>query len=516
MKEVSRRTYAIHAALGVATGLVLYAVTLTGTAALFEEQVLMWEHPSLRFERPRSYDIDRLLRNQIGNAPEGTKDTFVFLPSALRPSLRLLFVQKGHSSWVDLHPATGAVLPSTEYGFGRVWRLAHTNALMGQVGRYLVGLSGLVMLLMLLSGIAAHRKVFSQLFTWRYQRSLRVSMGDLHKLVGVWSLPVHFMFSFTGAILGLLGALTIVSALVAYGGDRDAAVEAVLGPPVEPAGVPADIQPLSPLFAQVRQTHPHIDWNQARLIHWKDENAHVELGGFRNDTIAMPSSVRIRWRDGAPAHEVDWVDGGAWRRVFGLILPLHFASFGGLPVKVAYAVLGLLGAVLIGLGLWLWLERKHRRGPTPGERRLSGLTAGVLGGFPLATLALPLIDRAWAAGLEDRVGTLTAIYVSILAVSALAGPFVSPRVGLATLFAGAGIAALGAALFDTLAPGAGFAWSGGPVTVVNAGFCLTGAACLAVAAIAARVGRRFDSYKPLLQENRDEKPSWGRASARRR
>jgi uncharacterized iron-regulated membrane protein len=43
-----------------------------------------------------------------------------------------------------------------------------------------------------------------------------------------------------------------------------------------------------------------------------------------------------------------------------MVAPLHFGNYGGLPVKLAYAVLGLTPGLLSVSGFVLWRLRRRR------------------------------------------------------------------------------------------------------------------------------------------------------------
>lgn len=41
--------------------------------------------------------------------------------------------------------------------------------------------------------------------------------------------------------------------------------------------------------------------------------------------------------------------------------PLHFGNYGGLPLKTIWALLDILGIIILGSGLYLWLKKYARR-----------------------------------------------------------------------------------------------------------------------------------------------------------
>jgi uncharacterized iron-regulated membrane protein len=55
-----------------------------------------------------------------------------------------------------------------------------------------------------------------------------------------------------------------------------------------------------------------------------------------------------------------------------LSVPLHFGDYGGLPLKIIWALLDLGAIVVLATGLYLWLGRRH----ASIERRLAELASG--------------------------------------------------------------------------------------------------------------------------------------------
>jgi len=52
--------------------------------------------------------------------------------------------------------------------------------------------------------------------------------------------------------------------------------------------------------------------------------------------------------------------------------PLHFGDYGGLPLKIVWALLDLIAIVVLGSGVYLWLGRRTR----PIEQRLAEVMSG--------------------------------------------------------------------------------------------------------------------------------------------
>ena len=78
-------------------------------------------------------------------------------------------------------------------------------------------------------------------------------------------------------------------------------------------------------------------------------------------------------------------DGHIGQQLAASTYNLHFGNYGGLPVKIAYALFGLALTAISGTGVSIWLGKRARRGFD--HPRLAALWSGVVWGFPLALTA---------------------------------------------------------------------------------------------------------------------------------
>ena len=60
------------------------------------------------------------------------------------------------------------------------------------------------------------------------------------------------------------------------------------------------------------------------------------------------------------------------RQALPLSQPLHFGDYGGLPLKVLWALLDVVTIVVLGSGVYLWLSRRR----SPLEERLAEIESG--------------------------------------------------------------------------------------------------------------------------------------------
>lgn len=83
-----------------------------------------------------------------------------------------------------------------------------------------------------------------------------------------------------------------------------------------------------------------------------------------------------------------------------VVYGIHFATYGGLGLKLLYFLLGIGGWLTILSGNWIWLERRAARRASRGNVILGRLTLGVGGGIIVAAAAILWINRLAAPTVE--------------------------------------------------------------------------------------------------------------------
>ncbi|MED5237953.1 MAG: PepSY-associated TM helix domain-containing protein [Pseudomonadota bacterium] len=389
-QQVQKALYSLHSWSGLATGLLIYVLSLSGVVALFHGELGPWQRGSEPAPPATLAGVDAVLARQ-GSLPE---DVTVLLPTDDRP---WAIVEMGHESGDVLHvdAATGQPLADPGHAILDLVVRLHTDLLLpAPFGRYLVGFLGVVMLLLVISGIFLHRKFLREFFVLRLRRSSRLRWTDLHKSVGLWALPFHFIMSFTGAVLGMLGFILLLAGLIAYKGDIDAAQSAMFPVPAEASGETANMLPLDTLTRLAIERIPGMSPEVVTLHHYGDRLAEVTVYGNVAGKLVYFPAVALAGHSGETLEVIDWSEQSWVRQTYALVTPLHYGSFGGLLVKALYTLLGAGSCLLVISGLRIWLARPlvdAARRP----RLVWWLMEGVISGLPFALVGLLLAGRVY-------------------------------------------------------------------------------------------------------------------------
>lgn len=414
MKTFVKDNFDFHSWLGVLSAALLFVVAFSGSIALFHNELATWENP----ERRVAYSAEKLSVDhhwEIARTQAGFdyNTFFLSLPSSSAPYFHFWHYDAETEKTIDVltHPATGEILEKGDSDIAHLLAHLHTDLhLPRPFGRYLVGLTGIIMMSLLLTGVFTHRKILKEMFTLRQGKSLRALFSGAHKLIGVWGLPFHLLMAFTGAIIGLLGIIGVFMALASFGGSVEKASEAFLGPRATATGTTAEMHPIDGFVTQTKAHWEGFTPTFIRVEEAGDAGALVTVQGDVDGRLAMASGVTWSMASGEKKHVTDWHDKGLPTLLFGMVVPLHYAQFGGIWIKYLYLGLGLGMAFLILSGTGIWLERRERARAKAGLSGVSYVTRihiGVTGGLVAASATLFLVNHLGAyvnQGLLERLG----------------------------------------------------------------------------------------------------------------
>ncbi len=414
----TRRMLAGHGWLGLVFGALLYILCFTGTLLVLVDQLSRWEQPDV--PRVSVLTDDRLAaivqRAEARARIEGRQDGMILrLPSPELPRLTVLAYADGRQPVEWAVDAQGRMGDRIQQPFVAFAQAVHFNLTApGAIGRYLVGIFGMVLLASIATGILAHRRIFKDAFRLRWGGARRRSNAELHNRIGLWALPFHLVVSLTGSLLGLSGLILLILALIAYRGDQQKALVALLGPQPTEDARPAALPPLAPMLAEVRRQVPGAEITQVQYQHFGTRGQLAQLAVAapghlaRNETFTFSGEGRLLGKIG-------FTDGSAGMRLYGMITPLHYGTYGGLPLKLIYVALGAGLTLIVATGGAIWLGRRREQGRA--APRLERVWPAILWGQPVALLLAALASMAGLPGLPIYWGAALGAVIAALATS---------------------------------------------------------------------------------------------------
>jgi len=417
----------LHTWAGVVLGALLFAIFWMGALSVFDKEIDRWMMPETRLVATGSISLDRLVAPARDIAPDASSWGFA-LPSKRAPIVRLSFRNSdGNFTFRDIEPESGVLLSDagTKAGTRFIFPFHfHLHFSWMDLGYWLVGLAGMAMLVLLVSGVVIHRKIFADFFTFRWERKLPRSSLDLHNLTGVLGLPFHFVITLSGLIIFLaIYFPTVVDSV--YRDDRVAFGHDVYGNfQREPVGAPGPLASVDAMAAKAAGLWQGEPPSYVRVSFPGDANATIAM--YRSTARSVDMNVDTVHFDAATGEVLHTHTAPPVVHVQRFIAGLHFIQFDHWPLRWLYFMLGLSGCVMIATGYIYWLEsrrKKHAALGLPGVRIVEGLTVGSVTGIVVATLAFFIANRllplgASFAGYERAALEVWAFYLVWLATFA--------------------------------------------------------------------------------------------------
>jgi uncharacterized iron-regulated membrane protein len=421
-KRETKLMVAVHGWSGILLGLLLYAVVVTGAAAVFADEIGVWSAGHVEtqsaFERPISDAVEDLgartpakYREAVDLFETGDHDLGVFFhrhetDSAGNLISRGMFYILGKQ---------GQVIESREGTSEDVYGARNDNALAAFLvdthvrlhvpnpwGLILTGILGLTMLVAAISGLLIHRHLFKDIFTLRRGAKPVLFNRDRHSVAGTWSLPFAFVLAFTGSFFSFFGTIGMpIVAMAAFGGDVGKLTETVYGNPGTPDPRPAAMRGLDRALADAIPRAGDIP-TFAAIENFGRADAKIVTYHAPASGDLAPVSLLYDGANGAFLQVKPLIGQkpSAGGTLAAIMSPLHFGNFAGVLSKAVWFGLGFAMCYVIYTGLRLWLARREA-----GARSLDWLDRGVV----IVGLGLPLalLCTAGAFFLTMPAGTAT-------------------------------------------------------------------------------------------------------------
>ncbi|WP_343222465.1 PepSY-associated TM helix domain-containing protein [Lysobacter sp. ISL-50] len=360
-KAIARRLwFDLHSWVGLKLSVFMSFVLLTGTLAVLAHEIDWLLNPEIRVQPGAQRAnwgamVDAVRRDYPAwtfesiERPEAAR--FAAQASMRTPQGRLRFV------WVD--PYRGVTTGDTGwFNAHRLLRNTHRHLMMPtRIGVPIVAALSIPLLISLLSSLYIYRHWWRGFFSLPRPERPRRFWGDLHRLLGVWSLAFI-------ALIGLTGLWYLIESL---GG----AAPVVKAPTAAHArNIAADGAAVDRAIAQARDRWPGF---VVEGVVPGGKDGTLLLTGQADAAMVRPRANAIafdavsgRWLGARDARALS-----VHQRISEMADPLHFGDFAGFWLKLAWFVFGamltalsLSGVYLYGLRIadsWRSAQRKRER-----------------------------------------------------------------------------------------------------------------------------------------------------------
>ncbi|WP_263143777.1 PepSY domain-containing protein [Pseudomonas sp. RIT-PI-AD] len=362
-----RRWSQVHTWSSLICTLFLLMLALTGLPLIFHHEIdqLLGDAPVLR-ERPAdtpALDLQALVAAAEAHRPgevvqylgwEDDEPNAVMAITAARADTE---PNASHTFLLDARSGEALEMPSANGGPMLFILRLHVDLFAGLPGKLLLAGMGILFIVALVSGTLLYAPFMRRLgfASVRHARAARTRWLDRHNLIGIVTLTWALVVGITGVFSACADLL-----IAAWRNDTLAAMVA----PYRDLPPPRERAPVTRLAALAGAAAPGTRPDFIAFPGTRFSSAHhytVFMKGATPLTSHLWTPVLID----AQSLAVTAVGGRPWYMdVLAMSQPLHFGDYGGMPMKVLWALLDGLTLVVLGSGLYLWWARR-RASPAP-------------------------------------------------------------------------------------------------------------------------------------------------------
>jgi uncharacterized iron-regulated membrane protein len=357
-----RRWNWIHKWSSIVCTVFMLMLCITGLPLIFHEEIDELLHEQVKAASVPAgtpvANLDQVVANGLANEPGQVVHFLVWDPHD--PNSLILSVNRSLDAdpstnrfvRVDAHTADYLDSPDVTGRFTYIMLKLHTDMFAGLPGKLFLGLMGILFCVAIVSGIVVYAPSMRKLKfgTYRRDRTRVVRWLDVHNLAGIALVMWMLVVGFTG-VINTWADLVIkiwqfgqLAEMTAHYRDR----------PVPPKLFSIDSAVQTALRAEPEMKPAFVAY-PGTLFSSKSHYA-VFLRGNTPLTARLLKPALIDAENGklTDSRELPWY-------VSTLLIsqPLHFGDYGGMPLKIIWAILDVATIAVLITGLYLWLRRRR-------------------------------------------------------------------------------------------------------------------------------------------------------------
>ncbi|RYG26111.1 PepSY domain-containing protein [bacterium] len=348
-----RAFYLVHLWTGLILGGLAVLAGLSGGVLVFRHEIERAQYPALM-----NIGAGGTLRLQdslvaVQRAFPGAKPNHLTLPDKPGHSLDVSFKKSGLHAYVDPYRATVlGSLHQEQTPTGFLFAL-HTKLLSGEDGKTVVGIGGLGLLALSLSGLVVwwprKRQKLKEHLTIRSGVGPGRKTYDAHRALGFYACGLLLLIATTGTALVFPDSAKLILSRVSGESTHEGKPKAKLK------------GPLLSLDELVERANQALPGGLVRRVSLPEKRSDAVVIRKRLPGESHPNGMNYLYLEPSTGEilRVDRdPDTGIAQRGFNLRYPLHIGAWGGLASKVLHSVAGLTPLVLYVTGLMIWGRKK--------------------------------------------------------------------------------------------------------------------------------------------------------------
>lgn len=444
LKPLGKRAHNImfhtHTVSGIVISFALFIIFYAGAIALFKDEIYKWENPTARFKTPKDIDYNKVhdvIEEAYANFKPEAQTTIIF-PDENIPFVKVFGAETETDSTVTrfsayVNPNTYEVTkfdtPLTTVG-DTIYHLHYLRQI-PSLGIWISGFVSVFFLFAIVTGILVHWKnMVNKFYAFTTKGKWKQIWTNAHTVLGIIGLPFQVVYAVTGALFGLLTLLLAPSAVVLFDGDNAPIFESIRPERAlkyDENAANSENKSINTLLDDVTAKYADFIPQNVVLNNFGKADATATFLVDDKQGIIGDGVFVYKMKTGKLFKQIVPNEKTYSQTIYNLLTKLHFATFGGIFLKVVYFILAMITCFVIVSGILIWQKARDNSQYTDKQKRFHHKTTKVylaicLSLFP-ATALLFLANKMIAIETEERAFIVNCIFFLGWLVFALVGLF---------------------------------------------------------------------------------------------
>ncbi|RZL11236.1 MAG: PepSY domain-containing protein [Pedobacter sp.] len=339
----------------------LLLLCITGLPLIFHEEIEHLTEKKTVFA-PEANALQKPLDELVNTAKQRFPGKVVKLAYWDKEHSGLVSITLGESAssgyetdkYVVLNAYTGKIedTPVVDNGFMYIMLRLHVDLFAGIPGKIFMGLMGILFVVAIISGVMLYGPIMKK-FDFgmiRTEKSRRLKWLDMHNMLGIVTITWV-------TVVGITGVINAFSDLVLYSWQQGQLQE-----------MTAPYKNAAPLTGKLSSLQNAVD-----LVQKKEPKMLPYILAFPGTAFSSKHHYAVVMRGNKPLTErllkpalidaktgelSDMRDLPFFVNAYFISQPLHFGDYGGMPLKVIWAIFDLATIFVLISGIYLWFARR--------------------------------------------------------------------------------------------------------------------------------------------------------------
>ncbi|OKH56001.1 peptidase [Calothrix sp. HK-06] len=360
LRKFTNVVFILHRYIGLTVGFLVVFIGLTGSLLVFKpeiEQFIVNQKFGSVTPQEKMISINRVLetaKSAIENRPDLTFDSIRLPPKPTLPYQVQFFDATNQLTRLYIHPYTGKIMGwiESDSSIERVILKLHYGLLADRTGEIIVGISGLLLSILSLSGLflwSGWRKFIAG-FKIKWDAHPKRVNFDVHKVTGIITTVFITLTAFTGFCWNFSDLSYPVIYAATFSSELPEVTSKVI-PGKSPLQLSELLEKSNTVFSNATTFSVSIPSKPDDAVYIRKKQAHETM-------FYGQSGVYLDRYSGKLLRVIDSHKQSLGDSIIAAFEPLHYGTFGGFTTRVFYAFVGLAPLILFVTGFIMWWYSK--------------------------------------------------------------------------------------------------------------------------------------------------------------